>query len=360
MQALRASAQVVIVGGGLAGAATAWALCRRGLRDIVVVEKESSWGYHASGRNAAMCRQLVEDERVCDFTVAGAEFLRSPPEGFSSLPLLRRCGSVLACAELRELDEMVTRARARGLDHECVGPDAVRVRWPELAALPLAGALLVRDDGIIDVHELLQCFVRGARAAGAQLLLDTELVEFGRGDTGIVASTSRGPIRTRCVVNAAGAWAQRVGERAGEGAALIRPMKRHLFVSEADPSRDLGAPFVWYLGPDELYYRPEGQGLLLSACEEREMEPHDARPDVGAREMLAEKMSRAAPALAELRIARSWACLRSFTADRRFLVDWDPRHEWLFWVAGLGGHGATASAAVGQVAAQRIAERLGE
>jgi glycine/D-amino acid oxidase-like deaminating enzyme len=62
--------------------------------------------------------------------------------------------------------------------------------------------------------------------------------------------------------------------------------------------------------------------------------------------------------LAQFRITRSWACLRTFTPDRRPVIGWDRRIPWLYWVAGLGGHGATSCAAVGQMAAVDIARRF--
>ncbi len=69
-------------------------------------------------------------------------------------------------------------------------------------------------------------------------------------------------------------------------------------------------------------------------------------------------MSPLAPRLADIGIARTWACLRTFTAKKRPMIGWDPKHPWLFWVAALGGHGATGSPAVGRRAANAICARL--
>ena len=79
----------------------------------------------------------------------------------------------------------------------------------------------------------------------------------------------------------------------------------------------------------------------------------------GAREALAEKLAPLAPRLAEIGIARGWACLRTFAPDRRPVIGWDADAPGLFWVAGLGGHGATGSAAVGARAAALVLERVG-
>jgi D-arginine dehydrogenase len=88
-------------------------------------------------------------------------------------------------------------------------------------------------------------------------------------------------------------------------------------------------------------------------------EPCDARVAPAAGVLLGEKLRRIAPWLADLAVARSWACLRTFAADLRPVVGWDPAAPWLFWVAGLGGHGATACPAIGHMAALDLAARLG-
>lgn len=174
----------------------------------------------------------------------------------------------------------------------------------------------------------------------------------------VAVVTSRGTIDARCVVLAAGAWVQSLGHEAGASPRSFTPIHRHLFVTEPIADLDRDAPFVWHLGAEELYVRPEGSGYLISGCDETAVEPHDARVAPGAIDQLAAKLIRVAPRLAELGIARSWACLRTFSETRRPVVDWDAARPWLLWVAGLGGHGATASAAIGESAAAKLLARV--
>src|SRR5438105_2807201 len=88
--------------------------------------------------------------------------------------------------------------------------------------------------------------------------------------------TSRGRIETPAVVDAAGAWAGTLARAAGAAPPPLAPHRRHLFESRRAPA-DGNAPFVWDL-ENGLYFRPEGRGMLLSACDE---EPHPpAAPDV--------------------------------------------------------------------------------
>jgi len=84
------------------------------------------------------------------------------------------------------------------------------------------------------------------------------------------------------------------------------------------------------------------------------MAPGDPPVDDNVKEMLADKIDRFMPALNGVSISRGWAGLRTLTPDGRFVIGWDPQVENFFWVAGLGGHGMTTSAAVGELAAKLL------
>lgn len=355
-----ARARVVVIGGGLAGASTAYFLARAGVTDVVVLEREVSCGYHASGRNAGLCRQLTEDDVVTDLAIRGAEFLRRPPDGFSTAPLLRSTGSFLVSAHPIKLGQICARATMRRVPHERLDQETLLARWSRLSGMPAAGAVSFPTDGVIDSHAVLNGFLGGARAGGAQIELNVEVKKLrgGRQPLTVAVETSRGTINASCVVNAAGAWAGEIGRRAGAADVHLASFLRHLFLTERVPNLDPQAPFVWYVDQEEMYVRPEGSGFLLSACDATEIAACDARVSPTASAELTSRLRRLTPWLADLGISRSWACLRTFAPDRRPVIGWDPKISWLFWVAGLGGHGATTAAAIGQMAAGDIEHAL--
>ena len=367
--------RVVIVGAGFAGASTAYFLARELARDpardparddsntdnVVVLERESTYGYHASGRNAALCRQLVDDELLTELALEGAAFLRKPPHGFSTSPLLSETGSFLLAKLPAQLDHLEERARRHQLQYERLNPAEILRRWPRLSGVPTIGGLFIPNDGVIDVHELLRGYIDGARKASIQVELGTEVRRFHRisGSDRVLIETNRGNIEADLVVNATGAWAGETGWRAGSRDIQFTPFHRHLHLTEQVPNLNAVAPFVWFLGgEDEFYVRPEGPGFLVCGCDATEVTPQDARVMPGAVEALAEKFSRVCPWISEFSVTRTWACLRTFTPDGRPVVGADREVPWLFWVAGLGGHGATASPAIGRVAAEAILAHL--
>ena len=133
----------------------------------------------------------------------------------------------------------------------------------------------------------------------------------------------------------------------------MRPCRRHLFVSPPIDWVDPTWPFVWDVAHD-IYFRPEGEGLLLCACDQTELPPGDPPIEESVKELLAEKIERFMPALSGVSISRGWAGFRTLTPDGRFVIGRDPKIKNFFWVAGLGGHGMTTSSAVGELAADLL------
>lgn len=332
---LPSAVDVAIVGGGFAGLSTAWALARRGLTRSIVLEREPALGAHASGKSAGLGRQLAEDDDTTALTVRGAALLRDDPD---LQPAWAPTGGVLSFDDPAHLEIYAERARRFAIRVEPAEP-----RWPQLRGLRSAGALYLPSDGTIDVARL--------RAAFA----DRCDVRTGVQVTGIAAgrvSTAAGPIAARIIVDASGAWA---GELVG--APPLASYKRHIFVlGSAPPAR---APWVWHLGPDELYVRAAGGSTLACPCDAIRARAGDEHVTTDATEMFAARFA-SVPELTAARVENRYACLRAFTPDGRMRLGQDPERPWLFWSAGLGGHGATASAAVGERVADSIVRYLSQ
>lgn len=347
-------ADLVVVGAGIAGAATAYHLARAGVGEIVILEREPVPGAHASGRNAGLVRRALEDALVGEFAVEGAERLRRPPAddeaAFAPESLVRETGSLLLAG--RE-DAALAAGAARAGAVEVGAEEAQRLA-PDLAGAAIDRAWYTALDGVADIHALLGGFLRGAVARGARVATGCAALAVERGAGGAVAAvrTSAGRIATGAVVDAAGAWAGELARSAGAAPPPLRAFRRHLFSSAPREARG-GGPWVWDVERG-FYFREEGPGLLLSACDQ---EPHPAAPpavDPARAGDLAEKLLAHAPALAGLRIARAWACLRTFAPDGRFVIGPEPALPGYFYAAGLGGHGITTAFVFGALAAEAV------
>ncbi len=350
------TADVVIIGAGFAGAATAYHLTLRGVRKVLLLEREPIPGVHASGRNAALVFQVMENLEEARLAIEGGRFYAAPPVEFGEDPLFRQSGSLLVagCGGRSALDAAAKDATALGVEVSVLSAETIAERVPVLRDSPIEGAIFNPSDGIVDIHALLQGYLAGAVGRGARTRFSQPVVEIRRSQGRIEAVVTPDlTIHTPCVVNAAGAWAGEIGRLAGVGGRTLAPRRRHLFQTRVAPSIDRNWPFVWHANID-VYFRPEGNGLLMSACDATPHLPAAPEVDVTVETLLQEKLEQAFPSLAPARVVTSWACLRTFASDERFVIGRDPNLEGLVWVAALGGHGMSTSYGVGRLGAAAV------
>ena len=336
--AIPKTCDVAIVGGGFAGLATARALGRRGIAAIVL-EREPAPGRFASGRSAGLGRQLAEEDATSALTIRGAAIRRGELAG-----VWQPCGGILSFDDMAAADEYAARAARLGVAVERLDRGGVAARWPGAGGLPILAALHVPSDGVIDVAGLLAALARGVRIA-----CDAGVERLEPAGRGARLTTRHGAVEARVVVDAAGAWAGALTDDAP-----LESFKRHVYVVEAVAAA--GAPYLWHLGGGEVYVRGDAGGLLVSPCDATATAPADQQPDAAGKAALRSRL--AGSGWRDAPILRSWACQRAFTADRRMRLGRDPARPWLVWAAGLGGHGATAAGAVGEVVAEACVEAL--
>jgi len=308
---MAARADILIVGAGLAGAATAYHLKRLGAGRIRVLERETVPGMHSSGRNAAIVRDVCVEPPLETVLREGADFIRS-----QELARFDRTGLMLLGAGDEDIRPHLPRARGRGL-------------W-------------AADCGVVDAGALLAGYLRGI-----DVQFDTVVQDWERHGGGLRVTTNRGSVECGLLVNAAGPWAGVIGRLP------LTPMNRTLYVTGQLEWVDPHWPCVWHVH-EGLYFRPESGGLLLCPCDETPAEPGAYDEDPALLDELAGKLSRLQPEMCNVSIRSQWVGQRTFAADRRFVIGFDPREPRVFHVAGLGGHGVTASYAVGRTAAEGI------
>lgn len=348
---LPSSASAIIVGGGIAGLATAWHLTELGLRDVLLLEAEPLLGTHASARNAAIFLPL--EESLSAVWLAGRS--RDLLDARIGTSWLDAHGVALVSKEREAIDELRYAARKLGVFHDQWAGDEVAEAIPQLEGGACDQALFLPLGGVMDVHLVLGRMRRWAARLGARIATSAEVAavdtEQGR-VRGVVLADGR-RVSSERVVLAAGAWGSKLGAEAGS-TLVLTPLRRHLvqLVGEAMPARD--SPIVWRLD-EPVYYRPEAGGILASPCDETPSPPGVPESDPAAVEQLSPLLARLAPALAaRAEVQRSWACLRTMTHDREPALGPDPRVKGLYWCAGLGGRGMTCGAACGELLARSL------
>jgi D-arginine dehydrogenase len=341
----------LIIGSGIAGASAAAMLAGRAR--VGLFERESVHGYHTTGRSAALWSALYGNDPIRALTVGSRAFYNVPPPGFAEHPLLspRGCLYFAEPDQLGRLDEIAAGASSLGIETRRLGVEAAVALCPVLVRDRLAGALLEPDAMDIDVNALHQGFLRQCRAAGGDVRTDADVVGLDRsGDGWSVRLAGGESVRARVVIDAAGAWADRVAQMAGVAPVGLTPLKRTAFLLDEPEGLSARAWPAAIEADEAFYFKPESGKILVSPCDETPSPPLDAWPeDLTIAECVERLQERAN--IPVRRIVRSWAGLRSFVADRTPVIGYEPTAEGFFWLAGQGGYGVQTAPAAGRTAA---------
>lgn len=341
----------LIIGAGIAGASLGYRLA--GQQRVLLVERESQPGYHSTGRSAAMFMEAYGTPQIQALTRASRAFYESPPQGFCEHPLLEPRGCLyVASLEQRELlEQTYAQNLANGTEVSLLDRDAALALIPSLRGETLAGAVLEPGAMDLDVHGLHQGFLRGYRTAGGELRCNAELIQaWYLDDVWQVELADGSRLQARCLVNAAGAWADRVAEQCGVARIGLQPCRRSAFTFPGPAEQDFTCwPAV--IGVDEsFYFKPDAGQLLGSPANADPVEPQDAAPeefDVALGIYNIEAMT----TLAIRRPSHTWAGLRSFVADGDLVIGFDAHAPAFFWLAAQGGYGIQSAAGASRLAA---------
>lgn len=345
-----AECDFLVVGAGIAGASAAWALAEHG--SVVVVERETSAGYHTTGRSSAQFLESYGNLSTRCLTRGGRPFLEDPPDGFTESPLLSP-RAALFFARGDQLDNLrALYATVSALTTDVVLMDAAEVCdcVPVMRNDYVAGGMFEPASMDIDVHALHQGFLRGARRRGTRIVLDAELNSLERRGARWHAGTRGGSFAAKAIVNAAGAWCDEVARLAGAAPIGLVPKRRTVFTF--DPPAGSGSD-AWPLVIDvdeELYFKPDAGRLICSPADETPSPPCDAQPEDLDVAIGIDRLGEATT-LDVRRIVSRWAGLRSFVSDHSLVIGPDTDLEGFYWVAGQGGYGIQTSPAVARTIA---------
>ncbi|MDX0542185.1 FAD-dependent oxidoreductase [Sinorhizobium medicae] len=344
---------IVIIGGGIAGLSLAYFLSPH--RSVAVLEREEAIGYHSTGRSAAEFVLRYNASEICALARISKAFFHRPPEGFSDVPLLRQRGGVMiASAEkLQRFEKLLAEERAFTPEIERLTKDEAIARVPILKAEYVAASFYDPNFWDIEVENLLQGYVKGARRNGCEILERQEILAAQHHGPAWLLRTAGGEIGAKIVVNAAGAWADPVATLFGVKPAGIVPHRRTAITVDLPAGVDAAnLPEINEIDED-FYMKPEGGRLLASPADATPCEPSDVQPEEIDVAWAAHYVEEATTIKVQ-RIAKSWAGLRSFSPDRLPVIGFAAERPDFFWLAGQGGYGILTSPALGALAASLL------
>jgi D-arginine dehydrogenase len=330
------SADFLIIGAGAAGLSLANELCE--VARVVVLEKEDTPGYHATGRSAAIFVDGYGDEVIRRLSAASRPLLETPSFVTDS-PLLPRQRGLLyvartASCALSGADSCASLPR--------LSAGEVRVKVPILREAAIAYAYWDERAADIDVHALLVGLQRRIKGCGGRILAASPLSAVRReaGTWTVAAGTS--VITAPVIVNAAGAWATDVGRLLGARPLPLVPCRRTAATIAPPTGVDVS---TWPMVVDlegSVYFKPDAGVLMLSPADETPVAAHDAYADDVDVAIAVDRFETLVDYPVH-RVLAQWAGLRTLAPDHRPVIGFDPQVEGLFWLAGQGGFGIQTS-----------------
>ncbi|MFT4042591.1 MAG: FAD-binding oxidoreductase [Gordonia sp. (in: high G+C Gram-positive bacteria)] len=355
------SASIVIVGGGLEGVATAWALAQRGINDVIVCERGTVGG-GMTGKSSGIVRCHYGVSSLAAMAAVGLEVFEKSEEIFGTDIGFRQTGYIVGVGEpnVDNLRKSLAAQRDVGVQTEEIDAAEVASMWPGVDLEPFAAFGWEERGGYGDAYQTAQGFAASARAAGIRIKQGTAVAELlvcadrVRG----VRLADGGTIGADIVVVATGVWTAPF--LAAHGVDVPITVHREQIVI-IDPGMNIGAVPVFSDLVSLQYVRPEvGGEILFGNSDLAELEVADPdgylnRADEAFIDLTVEKVGTRFPAFTDAAITSSYAGCYDVTPDWNPIISAGPL-DGLVIAAGFSGHGFKISPAVGRLVADIVVD----
>lgn len=358
------TAEVIVVGGGIIGASTAYHLAKYGCRDVVLLERAkltsgSTW--HAAGA-VGQLRSSSNITRLLGYSVELYDRLET--ETGQATGWVKNGSLRLACNQDRraEYERSATMAHSFGLEFEMVSPAEAKQMVPPMAIDDLVCAAYVASDGVATPSDLAMSLARGAKARGVQILEGVSVLDIDTHDGRVhAARTTHGVIRCEKLVICCGIWSRALGRRAGVNIP-IQPSHHQYVVTEQLEGLTRHCPAV--RDPDHLtYFKEEVGGLAFGGYEltpkayagdavPDDLEFHLFPEDTQQFEPLMEGALLRFPGLDTVGVKQWFNGLESFTEDGMFILGETPEVQNIFVGTGFNSFGIASAGGAGRVLAE--------
>jgi sarcosine oxidase subunit beta len=311
------TADIVIIGGGVMGASTAYHLADRGQKNVLLLEKDEFFGQGATGRCAGGIRYQFATEVNVRLSIESLPMFERFEEEIGQAVDYRRCGYLFLLSreeDLRKFRLNVEMQHRLGVQTELWQASDIRRRLPLMRLDDILAATWHDKDGLADPNGTVMGYINRAQRLGVQAINGIEV-------TGITAEngkitgvrTNQGMISTPIVVNTAGPWAGLIGEMAGVEVP-ITPLRRQMLTTT--PIAEIPADFPFIIDfAESLYFHREGEGLLTGMSNPDEEPGFDQSIDPDWELTHMEAASARLPLLEVAGLASHWAGLYEVTPD---------------------------------------------
>lgn len=314
---LPTTADIVIIGGGVMGASAAYHLAKRGVKNIVLLEKEEFFGTGATGRCAGGVRYQFSTEINVKLSQGSLPMIERFKEEIGQDVNYIQCGYLLVATNEKDaatFKHNVEMQNHLGVPTQLLNGDEVRARLPLMKFDDAIAGTFNQKDGIVDPNSVVMGYVSAAQKMGVQAVTKAEVagITVSGGEVRAVA-TSLGGIETRMVLNTAGPWSGLIGQMVGVELP-ITPLRRQMFTTNALKEVPADFPFVIDFA-QSLYFHREGEGLLIGMSNQNESPGFDQNVDEDFELVNLEAAIERMPLVEKASRASHWAGLYEVTPD---------------------------------------------
>ena len=350
------TAEVVIIGAGIAGASIAWHLTEAGCQDVVLLERETALGRGSTGKSMGSVRAQFATEVNIQMSLYSIPFFASFRERVGADSGYQPQG-YLFCATTEAHEETLranqARQQALGLK-EVFWLDAAAIARlvPPLRTDDIRGGAFCPIDGFVDPYSVMNGFLDSAVARGVRLERGAEVTGLRPGVVVAGATT----YSARAIVIAAGAWSPRVAALAGLDLP-VQPLRRMLVPTESRGEIPETCPMTIDMATG-FHFRPEGRGLLLAWNDPEETPGYKTAFDPAFLEKILTRAAERVPSMATVEVnpKRAWAGLYEMSPDHHAILGPAPECPNIYYATGFSGHGVMHSPATGKILADLLLE----
>ncbi len=353
------TAEVVIIGGGIVGSSIAWHLTHAGCKNVLVIERESSQGKGSTGKSMGGVRAQFSTPVNIQMSLYSIPFYAKFEEVVGYPADYRPQGYLFLATKdshLAYLRDNFERQKKLGLKTaRLLSADEIRAMLPQLRSDDVLGGSFCSTDGFVDPYSVMNGFMASAIEHGATLWKKTEVTGITKDQQGAFrVESTRGPVSTRTVVNAAGAWAAQIAKLL-EVDLPVEPLRRMLVPSEPFSDFPHSSPMVIDMSTG-FHFRPEGRGFLLAWNDPEETPGYKTDFEPSFVEKILMHAADRVPAFENLPInpKRAWAGLYEMTPDHHCILGPVEALPGFFLANGFSGHGVMHSPATGKILSDMI------
>ncbi len=351
------TSEVVIIGGGLVGLSIAYHLAERGVRRVVVLEREAMWARGSSARSAGGVRLEFSHPSSIQFSQYGLAMFQNFEDLFGISASFNPCGYLFITRDPQRWDamkELASMQRTLGVPVETLAPDELHARYSYIHMPDVVGATFCGQDGVADPGAVAYGWMRRAQALGVEIRLNarvTEIAQSGGRVIGVVTQDGA-VIHAPVVINAAGPQARFVGALAGLDLPVF-PYRRSVYVTDAFSGLPSEIPMTLEF-ENTSYIRREGRSILMGMSDPLEPSSDNVDTDQASLEKLVGTVLSWVPALEQASIMRGWAGLYEVSPDDTAIIGEAESLSGFFYAVGFSGHGFMHSPAAGRVVAELV------